>query len=77
MLKETQITKEQELVEALHDISDAVTPRGAWAAMDSSGGSVHSLTEAVMGMTSGLIRIAESISELSQAVRDHNEVSDV
>lgn len=40
---------------------------------DESGGTVGSLTEAVMGMTAGLFSIADSIRDLAEAVREQND----
>jgi hypothetical protein len=48
----------------------AITPEAA-PGHDESGGTVLSLTEAVMGITAGLHRIAESIGDLAEAVREH------
>lgn len=69
---------ENETNEALFDIADslksvrkAITPCVA-GNHDATGAYVESLTEAVMGMTAGLIKIAEAISELAEAVREHD-----
>lgn len=64
------------LVDAVKELSDALSPRGAFAAVDSTGGGVHSVTEAIMGITSGLVRVADSIADLAEAVRESKEVSD-
>ncbi len=37
---------------------------------DATGGRVDSLTEAVMGVTAGLVQIASAISDLAEAVRE-------
>jgi len=37
---------------------------------DAAGGTVDSLTEAVMGTTAGLVQIAEAINNLAEAVRE-------
>lgn len=37
---------------------------------DETGGTVSSLTEAVMGVTAGLCRVAEAIGDLAEAVRE-------
>lgn len=50
-------------------IAAAVTPT-AVPGTDATGGTVASLTEAVMGVTGGLVRIADAIAELAEAVRD-------
>ena len=65
---------ESELSEAISDglgnLAKAVTPLGALAGTDAVGGQVESLTEAVMGVTAGLVRIADAISDLAEAVRE-------
>lgn len=67
------------VVDVLHDlagaarkIGNAITPTVA-GGNDATGGHVESLTEAVMGITSGLVRVAESISDLADAVRSRGE----
>lgn len=60
----------QHLALATGKVADAITPRNAAAGKDANGGHVESLTEAVMGITAGLHRIANAISELAEAVRD-------
>lgn len=66
---------EAEIEEAVQFIGDrimalakAVYPIGAIPATDGSGGVVHSLTEAVMGVTAGLFAIASAIDGLSDSV---------
>lgn len=54
----------------LSAIANAIVPRNTFPGTDAAGGTVTSLTEAVMGMTAGLHRIAESISDLAEAVRE-------
>jgi hypothetical protein len=51
-------------------LANAVTPSGALAGTDAAGGRVESLTEAVMGVTSGLLEIADAINNLAEAVRE-------
>ena len=51
-------------------VADAICPFPSLPGKDASGGYVASLTEAIMGMTGGLVRIAESIETLAEAVRD-------
>ena len=53
-------------------IAKAICPQDAMAGHDETGGRVESLTEAVMGMTAGLCRIAEAIAGLADAVRERN-----
>ena len=51
-------------------LAEAITPSGVLPGRDETGGHVSCLTEAVMGVTAGLHRIAESIGELAEAVRE-------
>ena len=64
--------KEQydDLILCVERIAEAITPFVNEVGRDASGGYVASLTEAVMGMTAGLHKIADSISDLADAVRD-------
>ncbi len=55
-------------------IARAITPN-AVGGRDANDGHVESLTEAVMGVTGGLCRIAEAINNLAEAVREHNDNS--
>lgn len=57
---------------ALHTgaIASAITPRGASPSADATGGYVSSLTEAVMGLTAGMCRIADAIESLAAAVSE-------
>ena len=50
-------------------IADAIAPASALPGHDAAGGRVDSLTEAVMGVTAGLCRIADAIEALATAVR--------
>ena len=63
----------EELVEAVMSVASAVTPRGAMPGHDATGGSVGSLTEAVMGITAGLCKVASAIDNLADAVRERGE----
>lgn len=56
----------------LKAIADAITPFVGVPGKDASGAYVASLTEAMMGITSGLVMIAESIGDLAEAVRERN-----
>lgn len=53
----------------LRRLASAITPQNASGGRDSYGGKVESLTEAVMGATSGLHDIADAIRELAQSVK--------
>ena len=50
----------------------AITPLNALAGKDAAGGRVESLTEAVMGVTAGLVQIANAITDLADAVRERD-----
>lgn len=58
------------VADAIRTLANALTPTGAVAGHDASGGYVRSVTEAVMGITSGLYAIASSIERLGDAVQD-------
>ena len=60
------------LASATECIANAICPRDAAPAIDAAGGYVGSLAEAIMGMTAGLCRIADSIEGLADAVRSKN-----
>ena len=51
-------------------IAAAITPVVA-GGTDATGGHVESLTEAVMGITGGLVKVAEAIGALAEAIREH------
>lgn len=54
---------------AVKRVADAIAaPAGPGT--DACGGAVESLTESVMGVTAGLVRIAEAIESLADAVRE-------
>jgi Mg2+ and Co2+ transporter CorA len=61
-----------ELASSARKIADAILPPGVAAGTDETGGRIESLTEAVMGVTGGLCKIADAISNLAEAVRDHH-----
>ena len=42
---------------------------------DATGGTVASLSESVMGVTAGLVQIADAINNLAEAVRGNNDES--
>jgi hypothetical protein len=56
-------------------IADAITPANAGHGADAAGGHVESLTEAAMGITAGLCRIADAINALAEAVAESANVS--
>lgn len=51
-------------------IADAITPVEASPGTDKTGGSVSSLTEAVMGIANGLVAISKSVEHLADAITD-------
>ena len=53
---------------AIRLLADAILPIGTFPGHDAAGGHVASLTEAVMGMTCGLMRIAEAIELLAGSI---------
>lgn len=55
---------------AIQKLANAITPFTAVPGTDATGGGVASLTEAVMGVTSGLCQIAEAINRLAETVED-------
>lgn len=59
------------LTEKFGQIALAITPTGL-PGRDATGGSITSLTEAVMGITAGLVRVAESIESLAAAVSERS-----
>ena len=63
----------EELARNIGSVSEAITPYGVGVGEDATGGCVHSLTEAVMGITAGLVRIAEAIDGLSNSISEKCE----
>ena len=55
----------------LEKIAEAITPP-AMPAPDAAGGLVTSLTEAVMGITAGLMEVAAAVDRLAEAAK-HND----
>lgn len=63
----------EQLNSGLKSIANAITPwSGTIAVTDAAGVTVASLTEALMGVTAGLVSISASISDLAEAVRERN-----
>ena len=63
------------LFDAARLLGSSITPSSA-VGEDATGGSVSSLTEAVMGVTAGLCRVADAIQEAAgylQELADHIE----
>ena len=65
-----------ELAKATHAVSGAITMPGALMhpGHDASGGAVGSLTEAVMGATAGLVKIADMIDGLVSTLDANSEI---
>ena len=61
---------QENLIIAIGDLANTITATDAFAGHDATGGHVASLTEAVMGITAGLVSIASSIDNLADAVRE-------
>lgn len=57
-----------EAARAISRVANAITPTSALVSPDETGAYVSSLTEAAMGITAGLCRIAESIETLAGSV---------
>jgi hypothetical protein len=64
--------RDDELFHSVRRVAEAITPT-ATAGKDAVGGTVISLTEAVMGITAALVQIAEATYDLADAVRSHGE----
>lgn len=72
-MAKADVVLSEELVRAVRKVGNAITDGGASPGPDDTGGQVGCLTEAVMGMTSALVKIADSIHDLAEAVREHQE----
>lgn len=66
------ITAIDDLSDEVKRVAEAITPP-AMPGKDACGGTVISLTESVMGITSGLVMVAEAIQELAESVRNKSE----
>lgn len=73
MAKPIDDSSVENLAEQVRKISRAIIPGDAAPNRDATGGSVDSLTEAVMGVTAGLVQIADAINNLAAAVRERDE----
>ena len=61
---------ESKLRRAASKIANAITPMAAMAGQDAQGGHVESLTEAVMGLTAAMSKVADSIQNVAEAIRE-------
>jgi tetrahydromethanopterin S-methyltransferase subunit B len=68
-----ELDKLDSLAEAIQAIARAVTPTDAMPGRDASGGVVTSLTEAAMGISAGLNRVAESLESIAAAIREGHD----
>ena len=59
-----------ELTSAIRSIASAIMPSDSAGGRDETGAYVTSLTEAVMGMTSGLVAIAAALNNVAEAIRE-------
>ena len=57
----------------IRNLANAISDMEASPGHDENGGRVGCLTEAVMGVTAGLCRIADAIGDLAEAVRERKE----
>jgi hypothetical protein len=73
------MNEEQSLVDAVQDglkrIADAITPV-AVPGRDETGGTITSLTEAVMGITAGLCKVAPALQSVAEAIREQRGLTD-
>jgi len=59
-----------ELTHAVQSVAESVTHQASGAGRDVNGGSVSSLTEAVMGISFGLARMADALESIAAAIRE-------
>lgn len=62
--------KFDDIFQAIKSIANSITPLGVGNGRDASGGHVESLTEAVMGMTAGLMAISHALESVADAIKD-------
>ena len=53
---------------ALRDIANAITPLNLMPGIDATGGRVSSLTEALMGHTNAMMKMADAMSEIASSI---------
>lgn len=63
----------RELACAMQHVANAILPNNAMSGEDETGGTIRSLTEAVLGVTAGLVWISRAIDGLAEAVRERGE----
>jgi tetrahydromethanopterin S-methyltransferase subunit B len=67
---ENIVSKLDHLVNGVHSLANSITPQGSVDGRDATGGTVGSLTEAVMGVTAAGVQIADAINNIADAIRD-------
>lgn len=58
------------LYQGMRNIANSITPMTASASIDAAGGYVTSLTEAVMGNTKAMVRVADALDNIADALRE-------
>jgi len=59
------------VTDSINNLAHAITPCAA-PNSDATGGVVSSLTEAAMGITAGLVQIANALENVAAAIENHN-----
>lgn len=77
MSKDHVVANFPEFIEAVQQagqrIAGAILPPGIAGGNDAAGGRVESLTEAVMGVTAGLVQIADALNNVAEAIRESSQ----
>lgn len=60
----------ESIARGLESVANAITPSSALPGEDKTGGNVNSLTESVMGVTAGAVKICNAIDRLGNAIED-------
>jgi hypothetical protein len=68
----------EKVAEAIWMLAKAIIPPGSdrYPGTDATGGGVGSLAEAFMGITAGLVRLADALSEHADAVKELSQSLD-
>ena len=69
-MDEDELENQEEVCRALRAIADAITPADTAGRLDATGGFVSSLTEAGMGIAAGLVRVANALESVADAIRE-------
>jgi len=64
---------EEKLADSISKLAEAIIPSGTLPGTDACGGTVASLSEAIMGITAGLNEIANAIYVLGEVI-DNNPI---